>query len=59
VVNEHRRHLDLAASGSVSARVIILHPFVDSAQVDDHHIVTLTAVFDPEAAFDCRFTRMQ
>jgi len=59
LVDDHRRHLDAAASWGVPAHVSVLYPFVEPAQVDDHLIATLAAAFGPVAAFDCRFSRTQ
>jgi 2'-5' RNA ligase len=57
LVEEHRRHLDVAASWGVPAHVSVLYPFVEPAQVDDDLVATLAAVLGPVSAFDCRFTR--
>jgi 2'-5' RNA ligase len=59
LVDEHRSHLDMAASWGVPAHVSVLYPFVEPAQVDDDLIATLAAVLGPVTAFDCRFTRTQ
>lgn len=37
----------------------VLYPFVEPADVDDHILATLAAVFGSVAAFDCRFSRTQ
>jgi 2'-5' RNA ligase len=59
LVDEHRRHLDAAASWGVPAHVSVLYPFVEPAQVDDQVIDTLAAAIGSVAAFDCRFERTQ
>ena len=59
LVDEHRRHLDVAASWGVPAHVSVLYPFVEPAQVDGHLVATLAAVFGSVAAFDCRFSQTQ
>ncbi len=57
LVDEHRRHLDMAASWGVPAHVSVLYPFVEPTEVDGHVVATLAAVFASVAAFDCRFSR--
>src|SRR5665811_471565 len=51
LVDEHRRHLDVAASWGVPAHVSVLYPFVEPAQVDDQLIATLATVFGSVPAF--------
>jgi 2'-5' RNA ligase len=59
LVDQHRRHLDAAASWGVPAHVSVLYPFVEPADVDDRVIATLAEAIGPVAAFDCRFERAQ
>ena len=58
LVDEHRRHLEVAASWGVPAHVRILYPFVEPAQVYDDLIATLAAVLGLVSDFDCPFTRV-
>ncbi|MDQ1663071.1 MAG: hypothetical protein QOJ68_3051 [Blastococcus sp.] len=54
-VQEHRAHLDVAASWGVPAHLSVVYPFVPPSDVDDDVLVRLTAAVGTVPAFDCVF----
>jgi 2'-5' RNA ligase len=56
-VEQHRRHLDVAASWGVPAHLSVVYPFVAPADVDDRVLAELAAAVATVPAFDCVFER--
>jgi 2'-5' RNA ligase len=56
-VDEHRAHLDRAASWGVPPHVTVLYPFVDPAEIDDDVVARLRAAARTVPAFDASFAR--
>jgi 2'-5' RNA ligase superfamily len=58
-VAEHRRHLDMAASWGVPARLSVVYPCMPPAEVDDDVLARLAAALGTVTAFDCVFPRTE